>query len=40
MLVLPADAWIDPERDGVYREVLKAVGEASRATARSGSRRR
>ncbi len=25
MLVLPADAWIDPERDGVYRQVLKAM---------------
>jgi mannose-1-phosphate guanylyltransferase len=25
MLVLPADAWIDPERDGVYRGVLKAA---------------
>jgi len=25
MLVLPADAWIDPERDGVYRDVLKAT---------------
>lgn len=30
MLVLPADAWIDPERDGVYREVLKAVGRVAR----------
>jgi len=25
MLVLPADAYIDPERDGVYRAVLKAA---------------
>jgi mannose-1-phosphate guanylyltransferase len=25
MLVLPADAWIEPERDGVYREVLQAA---------------
>jgi mannose-1-phosphate guanylyltransferase len=25
MLVLPADAYIDPERDGVYREVLRAA---------------
>jgi mannose-1-phosphate guanylyltransferase len=25
MIVLPADAWIDPERDGTYRDVLKAV---------------
>ncbi len=30
MLVLPADAWIDPERDGVYREVLKTVGRVAR----------
>ncbi|MES1239291.1 MAG: sugar phosphate nucleotidyltransferase, partial [Chloroflexota bacterium] len=30
MLVLPADAWIDPARDGVYREVLKAVGRVAR----------
>jgi mannose-1-phosphate guanylyltransferase len=30
MLVLPADAWIDPERDGLYREVLKAVSRAAR----------
>lgn len=30
MLVLPADAWIDPERDGVYREVLRAVGRVAR----------
>jgi mannose-1-phosphate guanylyltransferase len=30
MLVLPADAWIDPERDGVYREVLKAVARVAR----------
>ena len=26
MLVLPADAWIDPEREDVYREVLRAAG--------------
>lgn len=25
MLVLPADAWIDPTRDGLYRGVLKAA---------------
>ena len=25
MLVLPADAWIDPEREDVYREVLRAA---------------
>ena len=25
MLVLPADAWIDPERDGIYRQVLQAM---------------
>ncbi|MGH2513266.1 MAG: sugar phosphate nucleotidyltransferase [Candidatus Limnocylindrales bacterium] len=30
MLVLPADAWIDPARDGVYREVLKAVARVAR----------
>ena len=30
MLVLPADASIDPERDGVYREVLKAVARVAR----------
>src|SRR5215207_9940245 len=30
MLVLPADAWIDPERDAVYREVLKALGRLAR----------
>ena len=30
MLVLPADAWIDPDRDGVYRSVLKAAGRAAR----------
>ena len=30
MLVLPADAWIDPERDGVYREVLKAAAGIAR----------
>jgi mannose-1-phosphate guanylyltransferase len=30
MLVLPADAWIDPERDAVYREVLKAVARVAR----------
>ena len=39
MLVLPADAWIDPEREAVYREVL-GPPPASRATARSASRRR
>lgn len=27
MLVLPADAWIDPERDVVYRQVLHAMSE-------------
>jgi mannose-1-phosphate guanylyltransferase len=30
MLVLPADAWIDPERDRTYREVLKAVARVAR----------
>jgi mannose-1-phosphate guanylyltransferase len=25
MLVLPADAWIDPERDGVYRTVIASM---------------
>jgi len=30
MLVLPADAWIDPERDTTYREVLKAVARVAR----------
>jgi mannose-1-phosphate guanylyltransferase len=30
MLVLPADAWIDPEKDTVYREVLKAAGRVAR----------
>ncbi|HTK44140.1 MAG TPA: sugar phosphate nucleotidyltransferase [Patescibacteria group bacterium] len=30
MLVLPADAWIDPERDGVYRSVLKAAASIAR----------
>jgi mannose-1-phosphate guanylyltransferase len=25
MVVLPADAWIDPEREDVYREVLRAA---------------
>jgi mannose-1-phosphate guanylyltransferase len=30
MLVLPADAWIDPERDGVYRNVLKATARIAR----------
>jgi mannose-1-phosphate guanylyltransferase len=30
MLVLPADAWIEPERDGVYRAVLKAAAEIAR----------
>jgi mannose-1-phosphate guanylyltransferase len=30
MLVLPADAWIDPDRDGVYREVLKAAAGIAR----------
>lgn len=27
MIVVPADAYIDPERDGVYREVLRAAAE-------------
>jgi mannose-1-phosphate guanylyltransferase len=27
MLVLPADAWIEPEREGVYRSVLAAAAE-------------
>jgi mannose-1-phosphate guanylyltransferase len=30
MLVLPADAWIDPDRDGVYRGVLKAAARIAR----------
>jgi mannose-1-phosphate guanylyltransferase len=30
MLVLPADAWIDPERDGVYRDVLRALARVAR----------
>lgn len=30
MLVLPADAWIDPERDVDYRQVLKAVARVAR----------
>jgi mannose-1-phosphate guanylyltransferase len=30
MLVLPADAHIDPEKDGVYREVLKAAARIAR----------
>lgn len=30
MLVLPADAWIDPQREVVYREVLRAVGRVAR----------
>lgn len=30
MLVLPADAWIDPERDGTYREVLRAGARVAR----------
>lgn len=30
MLVLPADAWIDPARDGVYREVLAVAGRIAR----------
>jgi mannose-1-phosphate guanylyltransferase len=30
MLVLPADAWIDPARDSVYREVLAAAGRIAR----------
>jgi mannose-1-phosphate guanylyltransferase len=30
MLVLPADAWIDPERDGIYRDVLKAAAGIAR----------
>jgi mannose-1-phosphate guanylyltransferase len=30
MLVLPADAWIDPARDAVYREVLAAAGRIAR----------
>ena len=30
MLVLPADAWIDPAREGVYRDVLKAVARVAR----------
>jgi mannose-1-phosphate guanylyltransferase len=30
MVVLPADAWIDPEGDGVYRAVLKAAAGIAR----------
>jgi mannose-1-phosphate guanylyltransferase len=30
MLVLPADAWIDPEREGVYRQVLRAMAGIAR----------
>jgi mannose-1-phosphate guanylyltransferase len=30
MLVLPADAWIDPKRDGLYREVLKGVARLAK----------
>jgi Mannose-1-phosphate guanylyltransferase len=30
MLVLPADAWIDPARDGVYRSVLAAAAGIAR----------
>jgi mannose-1-phosphate guanylyltransferase len=30
MLVLPADAYIDPERDGVYRSVLKAAARIAK----------
>jgi mannose-1-phosphate guanylyltransferase len=30
MLVLPADAWIDPERDGVYRGVLGGAAKIAR----------
>ena len=30
MLVLPADAWIDPERDGVYRSVIAAMANLAR----------
>ena len=39
MVVLPADAWIDPARDDVYRKVLAAVS-GSPWTAPSGSRHR
>jgi mannose-1-phosphate guanylyltransferase len=27
MLVLPADAWIDPDRDGLYRDVLRSAAD-------------
>jgi mannose-1-phosphate guanylyltransferase len=30
MLVLPADAWIDPERDGIYRSVIAAMAHLAR----------
>lgn len=30
MMVLPADAWIDPERDGTYRDVLRAAARVAR----------
>jgi mannose-1-phosphate guanylyltransferase len=30
MLVLPADSYVDPERDGVYRSVIAAAGEMAR----------
>jgi mannose-1-phosphate guanylyltransferase len=30
MLVLPADAWIDPERDGTYRDVIRTMARIAR----------
>ena len=30
MVVLPADAWIDPDRDSVYRSVLRAAARIAR----------
>lgn len=30
MLVLPADAWIDPARDGIYRNVIGAMAKLAR----------
>lgn len=33
MLVLPADAWIDPDRDVAYRDILAAAEEMARSGA-------
>ena len=37
MVVLPADHRIDPDREGLFREVLRAAADAARRRARSGS---